>query len=112
MKRKTHVKYYKIKTRKIQSVCCSYFPYLVVRVDMSFVIVVREEGKVEKHYSRTHPSSSSVDTGCQQPGPAADRSSLSLAGVKNVQRHPPAPSICLYDLQKTVLPFKCFLRGK
>jgi len=84
MKRKTPVKYYKIKTRKVQSVCCSYFPYLMVRVYISFVIMLREEGKVEKHYSRAHPSSSSVGTGCQQPGPAADRSSLSLAEAKNV----------------------------
>jgi hypothetical protein len=76
MKRKTPVKNYKIKTRKVQSVCCAYFP--------SFVIMVREEGKIEKHYSRAHPSCSSVGTGCQQPGPAADRSSLSLAEVKNV----------------------------
>jgi hypothetical protein len=59
-------------------------PYLVVRVDISFVIMVREEGKVEMRYSRAHPSSSSVGTGWQQPGPAADRSSLSLAEVKNV----------------------------
>jgi len=55
----------------------------VVRVDISVVIMVREEGKVEMHYFRAHPSSS-VGTGCQQPGPAADRSSLSLAEVKNV----------------------------
>jgi hypothetical protein len=56
----------------------------VVRVDISFVIMVREEEKVGKHYSRAHPASCSVGTGCQQPGPAADRSSLSLAEVKNI----------------------------
>jgi hypothetical protein len=69
MKRKTPVKYYKIKTRKVQSVCCS------VRVDISVVIMVREEGKVEMHYSRAHPSSSANSLGLQP---------IALAEVNNV----------------------------
>jgi hypothetical protein len=60
-------------------------PRGTVRVDISFVIMVREEGKAEKHYSRAHQSSSSVGAGCQQLGPVADRSSLSLAEVKNIR---------------------------